>query len=56
MSNEKNRDFIECDICHKPIYRQDGGYDGDDYWELDELIICEDCKWDYVSSKRRTLV
>lgn len=54
MSNQ-NRDFIECDICHKPIYREDGEYDGDDYYETEDGDICEDCIRDYIRSKRRVL-
>ena len=51
----EERDYIPCDICEKPLYRRDGEYDGEDYWELDENIICEDCIHDYVRSKKRTL-
>lgn len=54
MSNQ-NRDFIECDICHKPIYRMDGTYEGDDYYDMEDGNICEDCIYDYMRSKRRTL-
>lgn len=53
--NEYNRDYINCDVCHNPIYRADDLYDGDDYYELDELNICTDCIHEYTWQHRKEL-
>lgn len=52
---EVNRYYILCDICKGRIYVENNEWYGDDHWELDEKIICEDCIHDYVRSKKRTL-
>ena len=52
---EVNRYYILCDICKGRIYVENNEWYGDDHWELDGKIICEDCIHDYVRSKKRTL-
>ena len=47
---QADRDFILCDICGHPIYREDGFYNGDMVYEVDGLAICEDCIRDYIKS------
>lgn len=44
------RDFILCDICEQPIYREDSMYEGDKYYKINGLVICEECIRDYVKS------
>lgn len=53
MSEE--REFILCSICKRKIYYAGNGYDGDDYYDMEDGDICEDCIWDYMKNKRRTL-
>lgn len=54
-AHEPERDYIECDVCCGPIYREDARYEGDDVYEIDGLQICEDCIQDYLKDHRRAL-
>lgn len=47
-----SRDFIECDICHGEIFREDDEYEGDVYYELDGLNICEECLDRYLKDNK----
>ena len=47
------RPHIECDRCHGYIYRADDYYDGDVIYELDGLVLCEECVGSYVKEHRR---
>lgn len=47
------RPHIECDRCHSYIYRADDYYDGDVIYELDGLVLCEECVGSYVREHRR---
>ena len=39
--DEEERVAFHCDCCSEPIYI------GEDYYEIDDIKICEDCIRDY---------
>ena len=39
---QTDRDFILCDLCEQPIYREDSFYNGDMVYEINGLSVCED--------------
>lgn len=49
------REHIDCDICHLPIYKADDIYEGDYVYKIDGLYICEYCIKDYVEKYREEL-
>lgn len=49
------REHIDCDICHMPIYKADDLYEGDYVYKIDGLCICEDCIKDYMEKYREEL-
>ena len=53
MGNKNNRDFILCDMCKSKIYREDSTHYGDDYYELNDMTICEECISDYLKEHKR---
>ena len=44
------REHIDCDICHGPIYKADNVMEGDPLYKVNGLNICEDCIRDYIKS------
>lgn len=44
------REHIDCDICHGPIYKADNVMEGDPLYRVNGLNICEDCIRDYIKS------
>lgn len=42
------REHIDCDICHGPIYTADENYEGDMVYKIEGLNICEDCISSYI--------
>lgn len=44
------REHIDCDICHGPIYKADDVMEGDHLYRVNDLTICEDCIRDYIKS------
>lgn len=44
------REHIDCDICHGPIYKADDVMEGDPLYRVNGLNICEDCIRDYIKS------
>lgn len=46
------REYIDCDICHGPIFKADDEHCGDDIYRLNDLNICEDCIYDYLRDVR----
>ena len=44
------REHIDCDICHGPIYKADNVMEGDHLYRVNDLTICEDCIRDYIKS------
>lgn len=44
------REHIDCDICHGPIYKADNIMEGDPLYKVNGLNICEDCIRDYIKS------
>lgn len=50
-----DREHIDCDICHMPIYKADDLYEGDYVYKIDGLCICEDCIKDYMEKYREEL-
>ena len=40
--------FKTCDMCGGEIY------EGDEYYDFDDEVICEDCLMDYVNEFRKT--
>lgn len=38
-----DRPCIHCDICGGTIYQASDMYHGDDYYDMDNLVICTDC-------------
>lgn len=51
---EAARDYIVCDLCGGKIYKEEGIYEGDQYWLFEDAIVCEKCLDNYLSGKRRT--
>lgn len=49
------REHIDCDICHRPIYKANDLYEGDYVYKIDGLCICEDCIKDYMEKYREEL-
>lgn len=49
------REHIDCDICHRPIYKANDLYEGDYVYKIDGLCICEDCIKDYMEKHREEL-
>lgn len=49
------REYIDCDICHRPIYKANDLYEGDYVYKIDGLCICEDCIKDYMEKYREEL-
>lgn len=49
---EKKRDYIQCTRCECKIYREDAIYEGDSYYEIDDMILCEDCAKDWLEEQR----
>ena len=43
-----DEDSIQCDYCHGPIYKANSRYEGDRYYELNGLDICENCVGSYL--------
>lgn len=52
---ESGRDFILCDNCGGKIFREDDKFDGDDYWEFDDAIVCKECLDEYLKVHRHCL-
>ena len=44
------REHIDCDICHGPIYKADDVMEGDPLYRVNGLNIWEDCIRDYIKS------
>ena len=42
-SELEEREYIECDKCGAPIYKADSKHDGDNYYDVYDFTICEDC-------------
>lgn len=40
--------YCQCDMCGEPIY------DGEDYWDINGDIVCEDCLLEYMQCFKRT--
>ena len=40
---QENREYIKCDECDGKIYKADDRYEGDNYYSVHEVRICEDC-------------
>lgn len=59
QNNQKamsGRDYIICDKCKGKIYKEDALYEGDDYYELDGMCICEECIDEYLKECKRKCV
>lgn len=52
---QTDQDFILCDLCEQPIYREDSFYNGDMVYEINGLSVCEDCIGDYIRSLGKEL-
>lgn len=42
-----DRSYKTCEVCGSPIYEEDDTYEGDEYYEVDDIIICTDCFHDW---------
>lgn len=38
------KELCVCDICGQPIYIEDDQYEGDTYYEIDDLRVCDNPK------------
>ena len=45
---QASRDYMECSCCGGRIFREDKTHHGDIYYELEGVVICEDCILDYI--------
>lgn len=52
---EEGRDFILCDQNNCYIYREDGYYEGDDYYDFDGFKVCMECIDEYLKEHKRVL-
>ena len=51
---ERQREYMTCDLCGAKIYRADDRYNGSTYYILDGYTICEDCIKEYVEGAAHT--
>lgn len=48
-----DREHLTCAFCGRPIYREDKTHYGDVYYEIDGVIVCDDCVMDYIEKNRK---
>lgn len=48
-----DRPYKTCEVCGSRIYEEDDTYDGDEYYEVDDIIICEDCFFEWARDNLR---
>lgn len=51
---QNEREYIVCDICGEKIFCGDGYWEGDTYYIINELNICEDCISNYIRTECQT--
>ena len=49
---ERKRDWVPCTRCKCKIYREDETYEGDSYYEIDDMFLCEECAKDWLEEQR----
>lgn len=57
MNNPPEREEIirfYCDMCDEGIRAGDGVFEGDEYYDFGDIIICADCLDNYISRFKRT--
>lgn len=47
------RESIECDYCHGPVYKADDEHYGDDYYEVNGMVICDNCIRQYLKEIKK---
>lgn len=46
--NYEPRAVYTCDQCEGPIY------EGDTFYDFDDVCVCEECKYDWLEKHKRT--
>ena len=46
----------ECDLCHRTLYAGNSLYDGDVFYSINFLTICDECIHDYLKDIRSECV
>lgn len=44
---------FHCDMCNEGIRASDGVFEGDEYYDFGDIIICHDCLDDFISQFRK---
>ena len=55
-SIDNRRAAGECDICHRTLYAGNSLYDGDTFYPINSLVVCDDCIRDYLNEIRRECI
>ena len=48
----EDRDYITCDICGGKIYRENNIYEGDEYYQIEDQNICQNCINDFLKERK----